>query len=44
MLLHGLLSIFATNHRFRRDKRAFDGNDEHRTKPKQLSKEDVLHQ
>ena len=44
MLLHGLLSIFATNHRFRRDKRFFDGNEEHREAPKELSREDVLHQ
>ena len=43
MLLHGLLSIFATNHRFRHDKRFFDGNEEHREAPKELSREDVLH-
>ena len=33
-----------TDHRFRRDKRSFDGNKEHRATPKQLSAEDVLHQ
>ena len=32
------------DHRFRRDKKSFDGNEEHRAAPKQLSKEDVLHQ
>ena len=33
-----------TDHRFRRDKRSVDGNEEHRAAPKQLSAEDVLHQ
>ena len=33
-----------TDHRFQRDKRSFDGNEEHRATPKQLSTEDVLHQ
>ena len=33
-----------TDHRFRRDKRSFDGNEEHRAAPKQLFAEDVLHQ
>ena len=32
------------DHRFRRDKRSFDGNEEHRVAPRQLSAEDVLHQ
>ncbi|KAL6348147.1 hypothetical protein AAG906_039595 [Vitis piasezkii] len=32
------------DHRFRRDKKSFDGNEEHRAAPKQLSGEDVLHQ
>ena len=32
------------NHRFRHDKRSFDGNEEHRKAPKELSREDVLHQ
>ena len=32
------------NHRFRHDKRSFDGNEEHREAPKELSGEDVLHQ
>ena len=32
------------DHRFRRDKKSFDGNEEHRTAPKQLSGEDVLYQ
>ena len=35
--------FFSTNHRFRRDKRPFDGNEEHGVAPKQLSTEDVLH-
>ena len=33
-----------TDHKFRRDKRSFDGNNEHRVAPKQLSAEEVLHQ
>ncbi|RVW72866.1 hypothetical protein CK203_057205 [Vitis vinifera] len=44
MVLHGSSSIFAIDHRFRRDKKSFDGNEEHRAAPKQLSGEDVLHQ
>ena len=32
------------DHRFRRDKKFFDENEEHRAAPKQLSREDVLHQ
>ena len=32
------------DHRFRCDKRSFDGNEEHRATPKQLFAEDVLHQ
>ncbi|KAL6315671.1 hypothetical protein AAG906_005759 [Vitis piasezkii] len=32
------------DHRFRRDKKSFDGNEEHRAAPKQLSGEDILHQ
>ena len=32
------------DHRFRCDKKSFDGNKEHRATPKQLSGEDVLHQ
>ena len=32
------------DHRFRCDKKSFDGNEEHRAAPKQLSGEDVLHQ
>ena len=32
------------DHIFRRDKKSFDGKEEHRAAPKQLSKEDVLHQ
>ncbi|RVW72347.1 hypothetical protein CK203_055429 [Vitis vinifera] len=32
------------DHRFRRDKKSFDGNEEHRAAPKHLSGEDVLHQ
>ena len=32
------------DHRFRRDKRSFDGNEEHGATPKQLFAEDVLHQ
>ena len=31
------------DHRFRRDKKSFDGNEGHRAAPKQLSGEDVLH-
>ena len=33
-----------TDHRFRLDKRSFDGSEEHSAAPKQLSVEDVLHQ
>ena len=33
-----------TDHRFQCDKRSFDGNEEHRAVPKQLSVEDALHQ
>ena len=33
-----------TSHRFRCDKRSFDGNEEHRAAPKQLFAKDVLHQ
>ena len=33
-----------TDHRFRCDKRSFDGNKEHKEAPKQLPVEDVLHQ
>ena len=33
-----------TDNRFQRDKRSFDGNEEHRAAPKQLFVEDVLHQ
>ena len=36
----GHCRFLPTNHRFRRDKRSFDGNEEHR----ELSREDVLHQ
>ena len=32
------------DHIFRRDKKSFDGKEEHRAAPKQLSREDVLHQ
>ena len=32
------------DHRFRRDKRSFDGNEEHKATPKQLSTKYVLHQ
>ena len=32
------------DHRFRCDKKSFDGNEKHRAAPKQLSEEDVLHQ
>ena len=32
------------NHRFRRDKRSFDGNEDYRAGLKQLFREDVLHQ
>ena len=32
------------DHKFRCDKKSFDGNEEHRAAPKQLSREDVLHQ
>ena len=32
------------DHIFRRDKKSFDGKEEHRAAHKQLSKEDVLHQ
>ena len=35
---------FSIDHRFRRDKKSFDGNEEHRAAPKQLSGENVLHQ
>ena len=40
----GHCQFLLTDHRFRRDKRSFDGNEKHRTAPKQLSAEDVLHQ
>ena len=33
-----------TDHRFRRDKRSFDGNEEHRATPKHFFAKDVLHQ
>ena len=33
-----------TNHKFRRSKRSFNGNDQHTATLKQLSTEDVLHQ
>ena len=36
----GHCRFLPTNHRFQRDKRSFDGNEEHR----ELSREDVLHQ
>ena len=36
--------FLSTDHRFRRDKRSFDGNEEHRAAPKKLFAEDVLHQ
>ena len=32
------------DHRFRHDKKSFDGNEDHRAAPKQLSGKDVLHQ
>ena len=35
---------FSIDHRFRRDKKSFDGNEEHRAAPKQLFGENVLHQ
>ena len=40
----GYCRFLPTNHRFRRDKRPFDGNEEHREAPIELSGEDVLHQ
>ena len=40
----GHCRFLPTDHRFRRDKRSFDGNEEDRAAPKQLSEEDVLHQ
>ena len=40
----GHRQFLLTDHRFRRDKRSFDGNEEHRAALKQLSAEDVLHQ
>ena len=44
MVLHGSLSILPINHRFQRDKKSFDRNEEHRTTPKQFFGEDILHQ
>ena len=40
----GNCRFLPTDHRFRRDKRSFDGNEEHRAAPKKLSGEDVLYQ
>ena len=36
--------FYSIDNRFRRDKKSFDGNEEHRAAPKQLSGENVLHQ
>ena len=36
--------FFPTNHRFQRDKRCFDGNEEYREAPKELFVENVPHQ
>ena len=40
----GYRRFLPIDHRFRRDKKSFDGNEGHRAAPKQLSREDVLHQ
>ena len=39
----GHRQFLLTDYRFRRDKRSFDENEEHKAAPKQLSTEDVLH-
>ena len=36
--------FLSIDHRFRHDKRSFDGNEKHKAAPKQLSAEDVQHQ
>ena len=40
----GCRRFLSIDHRFRHDKRKFDGSEEHRAAPKQLFAEDVLHQ